>query len=74
MTKTATTSQTNLRVSDDANTGAVLLHLLEVLLDLLAPQVILPLLGVLRERLLLGAVPLTTQHTEPLMFRKLTRQ
>lgn len=46
-----------LSVSNDPDDFAILDHFLEVLLDGLEPQTVLPLLGGLGERLLLGLVP-----------------
>ena len=44
-------------MGDDADNGAVLLHLSEILFDLLLSVLGGPLLGVLGEGLLLGRVP-----------------
>ena len=50
-------NETYLSVSEHPDGGAVLLHLVEVRLDHLLSVLVLPLLRVLRERLLLGLAP-----------------
>ena len=44
-------------MSDDADDRTIFLHLGEILLDFLLPVFRRPLLGIFRERLLLGGVP-----------------
>lgn len=48
---------TNLSVSDDTNRGAVLLDLVQILLDRFLAILISPLLGVLRKTLLFRVIP-----------------
>lgn len=47
----------NLSVSNDSDGGAVLLDLVQIVLDRLLAIVVTPFLGVFDERLLLGFVP-----------------
>jgi len=53
--------QLDLRMSDDADDGTIFLHLGEILLDFLLPVFRRPLLGIFRERLLLGGVPILVE-------------